>query len=125
MRKVDKTEKNPIKELTDNDGSDTGDDMNELVDLPKNRKMPSARNVQQKKRSSIEKQKKTIHTSNRALNQMSDNGLQEGHNKVHKRKNNKDVFIFGRYMSQIERLVPYIFKLHVSNISWISNAYSN
>ncbi len=84
VRNADQTQKNQTKEVADNDDSDTADTMSESEDMswPMNRKMPRARNVQQKKCLAIQEQKKIKnHISNRApLNQNVDNGSDEGHN---------------------------------------------
>ncbi len=47
MRNADQMQKNQIREVADNDESDTADAMNELEDLslPQKRKMPPARNA--------------------------------------------------------------------------------
>ncbi len=86
VRNADQTQKNQTKEVANNIENNTVNAMSELEDLPKNREMPPAWNVQQMKCFAIQKKTKMKnHISNRAPNQKADNGSKEGYNKVHTR----------------------------------------
>ncbi len=104
MRNADQTQKKQTKEVATNDESDAAAAISELDDMPTNTKN-ATRIVQQKNSSDIQEQKKMEnHTSSRTPNQNSGNAPEDGHNKVHKRKNKTSY-------SLLKKIKKPIFKL--------------